>query len=332
MIIRVWGQRVVAAYDEREQPDVYLIGDTHTVAEHADLSLQLVKEIAPEYVIDEEHRANSQFDEVLDNYLTLYEAASVFAEKYREDIFAESPKEVLQYAKEAFTYEHTEGQVIPDVEELVTTPVYELHPYILKGVEKSLERKADQLSSENPEASDFLRNIQDHYQSTWSITSSQSESISRLQHYMRQELGRGDIEGYLPGGPKMKSVSSPVYRVPARFSPIIEDTPEFSQEAQRVFRDRVDEIREKNFADTIATYTDQSEKPIVALFGAAHLNDDATLLDELEKEHISYRRVFLDPEEPFSKTVEEYLTDEDSSKPNFSEEMKQLAEKEGITL
>lgn len=72
-------------------------------------------------------------------------------------------------------------------------------------------------------------------------------------------------------------------------------------------REEIDIIRETTMAETISEYVEQSTQPVVAILGASHMREGATLPGMLEEEGITYETVLIEEEQLTREPPQEYI-------------------------
>lgn len=301
-----------------EEVDVLFVANYHDVDAQGDLEQQIIEVVEPDYVGVEDCPADHQVSEQVEQiheYKTIYDAAkSVYAEG--DELFDSNPEQCLQEAKQIIDGEVSPDEprnydevvdagVIPEtVNEFVSTPVYELHPRILRTVKDDIQKNAESHNADT--ASESLETVADVYGAIHKYVYRKSASWPRLADSLEVKLETGEIEDVI-SSVRPESVQSPLYTMnPSKLHAFGLHTDKDAAEIKAIKED-ITEEREQRMADEFATYTEDTEKPIVTTMGPIHLLGQTPLKDKLEAQDISYCTVWLDPEEPFRQSAEEYL-------------------------
>lgn len=276
-----------------DDPDVYLVGEQHNVADHADMEVQVIDQADPDYVlsehVDEEDEGLLSYNlQALQDYKTVFDAQKTYSTQHGGSILEHDPDYIAQQAQEkADEYDgdavygmgggdntpKPDGVVPEDGDELLSTPAYELHPAVLSTlVDDITQREQAESDAGNTQEAATLGNIRSTY-----------ERFLDAEEAPNSTAGRERLVDYIS-------------RNNITFKPLAkhgqkEQHARAIDEGDDEREQAINEEREEYMAERIEEYASESDGPVVAVMGKAHVEEDSHLRAKLEEDDVDYQTV-----------------------------------------
>lgn len=284
-----------------ETADVVVVAEDHDVDEQIDMELQLIDAVGPEYVILEDSPSDIDVDDLMENTYrtrTFMDMESDFNRKYGVSAIV-SAQDVLEDGRKRLENRSygVNGIEPESVDEFLALPFYELHPAFFESVVDSIEERESTISGHG-EVSESLNSLLEFYSEIENpikqgikSTPRQFEEFYVLENKAGVRIVSEENE-YADKGVIRRSVAIWSDRS-------LEEIEKHNWDVNRG--------REREMSSTIASYANESDEPVLAIVGKDHAREPTELYGALDDQDMSYQTVWLDEDQPFSKSVDEYL-------------------------